>query len=113
MKPDEIDRILSGEEDIVPSSGFVGAVMDAVMREASEPPPIPFPWKHGVAGLVASLAMLVQLLIADPPIPESLSSGLESMVQEALAMGVGWIVLAVLVSFVSVKLSMRLAGVRD
>ena len=43
MRDDEIDRILSSEEGIVPSSGFTVSVMEEVMREASTPPPIPFP----------------------------------------------------------------------
>ena len=43
MKDDELDRILSKETEIAPSSGFVSAVMDVVRSEASAPPPIPFP----------------------------------------------------------------------
>ena len=39
----EIDRILSREDEILPSSGFVVSVMEAVRREAAAPPPIPFP----------------------------------------------------------------------
>jgi hypothetical protein len=51
MNDDDLDRILSRQEDIVPSSGFVSNVMDAVRREASAPPPIPFPWKWAIPGL--------------------------------------------------------------
>ena len=49
---DEMDRILSGEDEILPSSGFTVSVMDAVRREAAAPPPIPFPWKRALPGLV-------------------------------------------------------------
>ena len=34
----EIDRILSREDEILPSSGFAVSVMDAVRREAAAPP---------------------------------------------------------------------------
>jgi hypothetical protein len=36
---DEIDRILSRQDEIVPSSGFAASVMEAVRREAAVPPP--------------------------------------------------------------------------
>ena len=38
MKPEEVDRVLSEEADIVPSSGFVATVMGAVTAEATAPP---------------------------------------------------------------------------
>ena len=44
MTHDEIDRILSQEEELLPSAGFTASVMDAVRREAALPAPIPFPW---------------------------------------------------------------------
>ena len=50
MKPDELDRILSKADEIMPSSGFTANVMDAVQREFSAPPPIPFPWRRAVPG---------------------------------------------------------------
>jgi hypothetical protein len=45
MKPEELDHVLSGEADIVPSSGFVASVMEAVTAEATAPP-LMFPWKR-------------------------------------------------------------------
>lgn len=113
IRRDEIDDIFAETEDIVPSAGFVAAVMDAVMQEAAAPPPIPFPWKHGLAGLAVSLSLALTLLVSDPSIPAPISSGLESIVHGATVMGAGWITLALLVSAVSVKLSMRLAGARS
>ena len=38
---EDIDRILSREEEILPSSGFAVSVMDAVRSEAAAPPPNP------------------------------------------------------------------------
>ena len=45
MNNDDLDRMLLEREEIVPSSGFVAAVMEAVQQEAVAPAPIPFPWK--------------------------------------------------------------------
>jgi len=124
---DEIDRILSREDEILPSSGFALSVMDAVRREAAAPPPIPFPWKRALPGLVvgafvlalvfvAVVAAIVQLIGA--PAAAHLSMSLPSLLtpifgaglQGNLEIAAGWTVLALLVAFVSVKLSMRLAS---
>jgi hypothetical protein len=53
MERDDLDRFLY--DDIVPSSGFVSCVMDAVRGEAAAPPAIPFPWSRAVPGIVAVL----------------------------------------------------------
>ena len=53
-KPENLDRILSAEEELAPSSGFVSAVMERVREEAAAPAPIPFPWKR-VPGAVLAL----------------------------------------------------------
>ena len=59
---DEFDRIMS-EEEILPSSGFTASVMEAVRREATAPPPIPFPWKRALPGVVFAGATLVTILV--------------------------------------------------
>ena len=67
MTPDDLDRMLSSEELLEPSSGFAMDVMAAVRRQAAEPAPVRFPWFRFVAGLAASLVtaaagtMLLQL----------------------------------------------------
>jgi hypothetical protein len=58
MTDENIDRILAHEEPLVPSSGFVSAVMERVREEAAAPPPIPFPWKRALPGLVPAAAVL-------------------------------------------------------
>jgi uncharacterized membrane protein len=106
MTDDDLDHILSRDDDIVPSSGFVSSVMDAVRREAATPPAIPFPWKRALPGLVAWAVMLV-LLFA----PQTASAP-DRLPQAAASIGAGWIALALLLSFFLVKLSLRLAGAR-
>ena len=54
-KLENVDRILSAEEELAPSSGFVSAVMQRVREEAATPAPIPFPWKRAVPGAVLAL----------------------------------------------------------
>jgi hypothetical protein len=49
----ELDRILSSEEPLTPSSGFAAAVMERVHEAAIEPPPLPFPWTRFAAGVIA------------------------------------------------------------
>jgi hypothetical protein len=118
----EINSILSREDEILPSSGFAVSVMDAVRREAAAPPPIPFPWKRALPGLVVGVLVLAVVLVggvvaftqldkatapqfstsSPPAISPIFSGGIESAAI--------WTVLALLVAFVSVKLSMRVAS---
>lgn len=126
MKHDEIDRILSREDEILPSSGFAVSVMDAVRREAAAPPPIPFPWKRAIPGLVAAGVVLVLVLVggvvavgqlgraASPDLSlafPSLSSSTFGL-QRNLGSATIWTALALVASLISVKLSMRLASGR-
>ncbi len=122
----EIDQILAGEEELLPSSGFVGAVMDRVQQEAALPAPIPFPWKRaipllllacggigwstvemvrsGLPGLdLTALGQYLQswLTISLPPL---------SAVQMRSLEQAGWVALALGVSLLSWLLSRRLAG---
>jgi len=124
----ETDRILSREEEILPSSGFAASVMDAVRREAAAPPPIPFPWKRALPGLVVGGFVLVlvfvgavvaiaQLIRASANahfsmLPSLLTPVFGLGLQRNLEIAASWTVLALLVAFVSVKLSMGLASRR-
>jgi len=125
----EIDRILSREDEILPSSGFAVSVMDAVRYEAADPPPIPFPWKRALPGLVVAgfvLAMVIfgsvgaiaQLIRASAnehfsmSLPSVLTPVFGLGLQRNLEIAASWTVLALLVAFVSVKLSMGLASRR-
>jgi len=123
----EINRILSREDEILPSSGFAVSVMDAVRREAAAPPPIPFPWKRALPGLLVGglvlalvfatvVAATVQLIRSATSehfsisLPRMLTPVLGLGLQKNLAIAASWTVLALLMTFVSVKLSMRLAS---
>src|SRR5271154_3508141 len=119
---DGINRVLSGEDEILPSSGFAVSVMDAVRREAAAPPPIPFPWKRALPGLVAGGLALILVLVGGvmaivqlgkattPQLSVSTLSGMPSMFNGGLESAAIWTALALLVALVSVKLSMRLAS---
>ena len=118
MRQDDLDRMLSREEAIVPSSGFVSSVMDAVRWEASTPPPIAFPWKWALPGLAAWTTLLVWFVIAVFAQPArgavapsvALPPMLIRILEGAESIGVGWVALALLMSFASVKLSLCLIG---
>jgi len=124
MTRDALDRILSAEDQIVPSSGFAASVMDAVRREAATPPPIPFPWKRALPGLVLGIVALAGLLVAGfaPRTPEnapaapsafSLTQLLTAARIAALrADGAGWIALALLLTLAAVLFSFRATGSR-
>lgn len=122
---EEIDHMLSHEDEILPSSGFAASVMDVVRREAAAPPPIPFPWKRALPGLavgglvlvfalVAGVAAMVQLAMTSTIHQVSASSTftLTPIFQGGLGAAASWTVLALVIAFVSVKLSMRLASAR-
>ena len=57
MTPDELDRILSSEDALEPSSDFTVDVMARVRQQAAEPSPLSFPWFRAATGLAASCVM--------------------------------------------------------
>jgi hypothetical protein len=108
MRHEDIDLMLSRDDNIVPSSGFTASVMDAVSREATAPPPIPFPWKRALPGLGWCLAVTIAPLTLGPgsggnlpPAPAAL--GLSTALSAA-----GWIAAALVLAFASVLLSLRM-----
>ena len=116
MTSEKLDRILAGEDQLIPSSGFVASVMERIQEESAATPPIPFPWKRvlpGIAvagaGLSWGLAELTRQAMtaarltpaATFTIPEPLRGSLE---------GAGWVTLALGVSLVSWVLARGLSG---
>lgn len=119
MNQEDLDRVLSSQGNIVPSSGFAVSVMKAVERAAATPPPIPFPWKYALPGLTAWLIALVLLVTLGPvdAIPtRSVVSGVPPMLASILeglkAIHGGGIAVGLLVSGASVFFSMRMVGAR-
>jgi hypothetical protein len=120
MKDEDMDRILSSNDEILPSSGFAVSVMDAVRREAAAPPPIPFPWKRALPGVVAGAIALLLVLRASisailrltresitPQLAMPSPSGMASLFHGGVESALIWTLLALLVAFVSVKVSAR------
>ncbi len=117
----EIVAILAGEEELMPSSGFLASVMERVRQEAAMPPPIPFPWKWAVPGIllaggvfgwgafeivrlglpVLNLPALNSLTLSLPHLSAALVAPVESA---------GWVALALGISLLCWLLSRRLAG---
>ncbi len=125
IRHEEIDRILSREEEILPSSGFAVSVMDAVRREAAAPPPIPFPWKRALPGMVVGGFVLALVLVTGvvdiaqlvrastaPNFPIASPAVLPTIFHGNLEYAAIWTVLALLVALASVKLAMRLGSGR-
>jgi hypothetical protein len=117
---DELDRMLSTRDEIVPSSGFVMSVMDAVRHEAavSEPtplPPIAFPWLRALP-IFAALAAVVVMLIAGivaavrMPVPNTSGPLVPPAILHALEqVNAGWLAGALLLAFLSTVFSIRFA----
>ena len=116
MKRENIDEILAADEELLPSSGFLGAVMERIREEAAAPPPLPFPWKRALPGMVLAVGVLgwgaVELvrqslpavrglLLAPPSFPVAFERPMEPACWVALALGA---------SLASWLLSRRLAG---
>ena len=62
---DDLDRLLSHHDTLVPSSGFAAGVMEAVQNAADEPRPLRFPWWRfavGVLGCVVWAGAAIRVL---------------------------------------------------
>jgi hypothetical protein len=108
-----LDRILSSDQDVVPSSQFVRNAMVAVHREASVPAPIPFPWRHVMPGLALCLAALASMIVlavyqfwAGLPGTGPGSSMFLTAFEVANRLDLGWVAFALVVSFVPTKLAL-------
>src|SRR5437016_7426988 len=114
MKQDNLDHIMSEDQEILPSSGFAASVMDAVRSEAAAPPPIPFPWKRVLPGFAAAAFVLVAMLVrfaqfvhhaAVSQSPSQLPPAAILIFEAARTVGAGWILLALLLTFAAMMFS--------
>ena len=115
-KRENLDRILAAEEELVPSSGFVSAVMERVREEAAAPKPIPFPWKRVVpamilvaAGLVWCAVQLVWMGMAEAKTPVRVTLHSSALMTPQIQ-SAAWVAAALGVSLLSWLLSRRMAG---
>jgi hypothetical protein len=112
MERDDLERVLCDDE-IVPSSGFVARVMDAVRIEAEAPPAIPFPWVRALPGIIAAAVALIAVVVG---FAGFLSAGSEgpaaAPVETAYAIGAGaqaaWLFVVLLLCTVPLSLSVRI-----
>ena len=121
MKDETIDRILSSEEPLLPSSGFTAAVMDRIREEAAAPSaiplsPIPFPWKRvvpgfvlGVGGLGWGVVELTRMAIASAHDAQSVELPISQAMVQPME-NLGWTALALAVALASWMLARRMSG---
>jgi hypothetical protein len=118
LKTDQsaIGQILAGEEELIPSSGFLATMMERVREEAACPKPIPFPWLRALPGIVVAIAVLCwcgfELVRAGVASSREISfTDLHMAAAAGRAMEpAGWVGVALAASLLSWLLSRRLAG---
>jgi len=119
----DIDRVLATANDcILPSSGFAGEVMSAILHDASAPAPIPFPWKRalpGLAGIVVAAALLLWAILTvahSPATSDQIAPAISaSRLAASLAHPTGsmpWIVIALAIPVACLLLCRRLIAAR-
>jgi hypothetical protein len=112
----EIDHILATEEELIPSSGFLASVMERVEEEAAAPPPIPFPWKRAVPGILLASGVFgwgaVELVRNAPEALRSLALASPHLSADAVASleNAAWVVAALGLSLASWLFARRMAG---
>lgn len=115
MEREKLDTILANEEELVPSSGFLGAVMERVEAEAAAPAPLPFPWKRMIPGFVLAAAVLVWALVEMVRYVRS-SGGVRAPHVHAAVLAspsmqqAGWVALALAMAWGAWILARRLGG---
>ena len=118
-KTSKLDRILTAEEELVPSSGFVASVMERVREEAAAPAPIPFPWKRVVPGAVVAVGGVAWIGVevvrqAARSLPDLRASGASPLHLPLQMTGTledaGWVAAALGVSLLSWLLARRMIG---
>ena len=106
MNHDAIDRALSDEPEITPSSSFAWRVMREVRSETIDQQALPFPWKPLAAGLVLAVGLgIAGALTAQAPAPIEPGERLAY-----LAPGLAWLATALAGSLGLAWWSFRFAG---
>jgi hypothetical protein len=130
LADDALDRLLDAHLaesiELAPSSGFVASVMESIHAQATEPPPIAFPWRRVLPGAIAILCGLLAFVVfavheastaprGAPPVAEPSTTALWRHLSLALAftpreITLCWILLAACLSFATVAASFRITG---
>lgn len=119
MHDEELDRILSGDEGLVPSSGFTASVMDAVRSKAATPPPIPFPWTRALPIAAAALAVLPFFIIGlvrlirdggNVPLSPAQAALLATITNTATSANAGWFAGVLVLTILSLIFTSRLSS---
>jgi hypothetical protein len=116
MTTEKINKILAGEEELIPSSGFLSSVMQRIEDEAAAPPPIPFPWRRFVPGVAMAAGVFGWGVVEVARVAASTAGGMSlSAVHLNWTPGhwveqAGWVALALGASLVSWVLAKRMAG---
>jgi hypothetical protein len=117
----EIDHILAAEDELIPTSGFLAAVMEQVQEQVIAPPPIPFPWKRTIPAILTIIGIFgwggFELVRLGPPVLAPLAQNsftlLPMHIPSALAASanqIEWVALALGVSLLSWLFARHLAG---
>ncbi|HVW79142.1 MAG TPA: hypothetical protein VHB45_16125 [Alloacidobacterium sp.] len=116
---DELDRIFSRRDEMIPSSGFVASVMEAVQRESTASQPIAFPWLRALPIFAALAAVLVMLGIAifelvRMPVSYVGHWTIPPAIMRVLSQtSAGWVAIALVIALLSTWIPVRLiAGKR-
>jgi len=113
---DAVDQILSADEKLIPSSGFLASTMERVREEAAMPRPIPFPWMRALPGFVLAAAILgwggfelARTGVTAAQVPEFMEIHLTTATSRAMEPA-GWVAAALFASMLSWLFARRLAG---
>lgn len=113
------DHLAAASDQLTPSSGFVLSVMEAIHAQASEPPPIAFPWRRVLPGTIAILFTLITFVAfalflgpgrSDTAIFDGRMNLLPAAFFSAGKTALYSILLAACLSIATVAASLRLAG---
>lgn len=116
MNFDDIDDILTNENLISPSRDFLASVMRAVRRQAASLPPLKFPWRRALPGILAMFVAIIRAIwdlvgfLSEPDVVAGFKEQLHQFADLAAQFGVQWIVLAVVISVLSLMLSISLVS---
>ena len=82
---DDLDRILTGADDIRPSAGFTEAVKAAIVL-AADRPPLRVPWGRWAIGLIACLMLAAGGSVLVQPAVQAIGSALQPLAASSTAL---------------------------